>query len=100
MIYVLTTCQCIVFSWTPYRFYRYLQCLIFYLHKLGHHMLMKKQEDAEVDEEKEEYSETMRQNLNNDVEKLGARILQMKIKAPQTKEGISTTIFRTLCYNY
>ena len=51
-------------------------------------MLMKKQEDAEEDEEKEEYSEAMRQNLNNEVEKQGARILQMKIKAPQTKEGI------------
>jgi len=55
--------------------------------ELGHHMLMKKQEDAEEDDEKEEYSEAMRQNLNNEVEKQGARILQMKIKAPQTKEG-------------
>ena len=50
-------------------------------------MLMKKQEEGEEDEEKEEFSEAMRQNLNNDVEKLGSRILQMKIKAPQTKEG-------------
>ena len=50
---------------------------------------MKQQEEsAEVNEEKEEFSEAMRQNLNGDVEKLGARILQMKIKAPQTKEGI------------
>ena len=56
-------------------------------------MLMKKQEDAEEDEEKEEYSEVMRQNLNNEVEKQGARILQMKIKAPQTKEGIKFSNF-------
>jgi len=54
---------------------------------------MKQQEEStEVNEEKEEFSDAMRQNLNGDVEKLGARILQMKIKAPQTKEGYNTKI--------
>jgi len=57
--------------------------------KLGHHMLMKlkKNEETEDDTDKEDFSEAMRQNLNGEIEKTGARILQMKIKAPQTKEG-------------
>ena len=50
-------------------------------------MLMKQNEENEEDPEKEDFSEAMRQNLNGEIEKTGARILQMKIKAPQTKEG-------------
>eukprot|EP00111_Clytia_hemisphaerica_P017859 TCONS_00052819-protein len=57
--------------------------------KLGHHMLMKlkKNEETEDGVDKEDFTEAMRQNLNGEIEKTGARILQMKIKAPQTKEG-------------
>ena len=51
-------------------------------------MLMKPEQDENDSGSEEEYCEKMKQNLNADLEKVGSRILQMKIKAPQNKEGL------------
>ena len=46
-----------------------------------------KNDNTENDSENNELSEMMKQNLGTDVDKLGSRILQMKIKPPVCKEG-------------
>lgn len=53
----------------------------------SHHLLLKPEKDENESSGEEEYSERMKQNLNGDADQLGSRILQMKIKAPQNKEG-------------
>jgi len=58
---------------------------------MSHHLMMKNVKDSNADDndtENTEYAEKMEQNLKTEeMDRLGARVLQMKIKPPQTKEG-------------